>query len=310
MATSVAVPASDFNAAFSNVPNLAAPYALGDISGLTLANGMTAGYGVPSAPGGLPGDTANPPMAFGAYGGNPKWNIQRIGVLRNVPGTLPSAGAGFYSLYFYFNPNQINVSFTMNGQSTPPIYLYGAGNNGLSLGGSSSSIASQVPNLTNSQTVAWSLIFDRTYDFFRDQDPELDRGVLKDVAALYNLMGTFESAAAVPVSTPVQVVFGMTRDGQLWGFTGYISMVNITYGIFRRNMIPSRCEVDLQLTAIYVSSQVPAVVAGDTAPSTAVGNGGTGANISPIPTQNVPSLPQGPPLPALSTTPTVNFPTL
>lgn len=293
---SSSVPASTNNAAFSNIPNPAAPYALGDISGLTLANGMTAGYGVPSTWGGLPGDTANPPMAFGAYGGNPKWNVQRIGVLRNQPGTLPSAGAGFYSLYFYFNPNQINVSFTMNGQSTPPIYLYGAGNNGLSLGGSSSSLASQVPNLTNSQTVAWSLIFDRTYDFIRDGDgktSDLDRGVLKDVAALYNLMGTFESAAAVPVSTPVQVVFGMTADGQLWGFTGYISMVNITYGIFRRNMIPSRCEVDLQLTAIYVSNAVPAATTinaqgGATGlPSSSGGQGST----------------QGPPTPTILTTP-------
>jgi hypothetical protein len=267
MASSVAVPAapaSSFDAAFANIPVSAAPYALGDLSGLNLANGMTAGYGVPTAPGGTPGQTANPPMAPGAYGGNPLWAPQRIGVMRNVPGTIPSAGGGFYSLYFFFNPNQINVSFYMNGQSTPPLYLYGAGTlgdgSGNALGGTATSLAAQVPNMTNSQTVAWSLIFDRTYDFLGTDNhtADLDRGVLKDVAALYNLMGTFDSAGAVPVSTPVQVVFGMTADGQLWGFTGYISSVNITYGIFRHNMIPSRCEVDLQLTAVYVSNQVPA----------------------------------------------------
>jgi hypothetical protein len=272
--TAVAAQTSPNNQAFSDIPNPAAPYALGDLSQLTLANGMTAGYGVANTPGGTPGQTANPPMQPGAYGGNPNWPIQRIGVLRNVPGTIPSANGGFYSLYFFFNPNQINVSFYMNGTAVPPLYLYGGG---LSQGGTNTGLAAQVPNLTNSQTVAWSLIFDRTYDFFRDPKPDLDRGVLKDVAALYNLMGTFDSNGAVPVSTPVQCVFGMTSEGQLWGFTGYISMVNITYGIFRRNMIPSRCEVDLQLTCVYVSSGVPA------SGSTAVGSTGSSPTFTPGP---------------------------
>jgi hypothetical protein len=299
---SSSVPASTNNAAFSNIPNPAsAPYALGDISGLTLANGMTAGYGVPTVPGQLPGETANPPMKPGSYGGNPTWAPQRIGVLRNVPGSVPSAGGGFYSLYFFFNPNQINVSFYMNNMTTPPLYLYGAGSGGTSEAITQQSLASQVPNLSNSQTVAWSLIFDRTYDFLADEKAATyDRGVLKDVAALYNLMGTFDSQGAVPVSTPVQCVFGMTGSGQLWGFTGYISMVNITYGIFRQNMIPSRCEVDLQLTCVYVSSAVPASTTINANGGSNTGSNTAGTGTPPVYGPPTPSNPFTNPLPGIN----------
>jgi hypothetical protein len=71
-------------------------------------------------------------------------------------------------------------------------------------------------------------------------------------------MGTFESAGAVPISTPCQVVFGQTSSGQLWGFTGFITSGNITYGVFRHNMIPSRAQIDIQMTTTYVAPQTPA----------------------------------------------------
>lgn len=239
---------------------------------LTLANGMTAGLGA----GSLFGVTqySNPPLpmtafqgaAVNPYGGDPNWPVQRVGVMRNIPGSLPNPGEVNY-LYFIYNPNQIVASFQTNLSSVPPAYLYGTssvqnvnaaqdttGGQLSNLGSSGSS----VPNLTSSQTVSWSLIFDRTYDMMYDQRPNENRGVLKDTAALYSLMGTFESSGAVPISTPVQCVFGMTASGQLWGFTGYISSVNITYGIFRHNMIPSRCEIDLQMICTYVAAQAPA----------------------------------------------------
>ena len=262
-------------------------------SALSLANGMTAGVAADGQP------YSNPQLplisttgaAVNPYGGDPNWPIQRVGVMRNIPGSITGNSGDSSYLYFIYNPNQIVASFTTNTSAIPPMYLYGSGvdsgNTGSTAQQSSASAISQinnssqgssltsVPNLANSQTVAWSLIFDRTYDMMYDTNPEENRGVLKDTAALYALMGTFENSGAVPVSTPIQVVFAQTQSGQLWGFTGYISSVNITYGIFRHNMIPSRCEVDLTMTCTYVSSQAP--------PG---GSNSGGNSASPGPTQN------------------------
>jgi hypothetical protein len=256
-----------------------------DISQLSLANGMTAGYGVND------GNVDNPPMAvnapspLNAYGDftTSVWPVQRIGVLRNVPGQGPlSAGKGAgqaaanttYSLYFLFNPNEIQATFTINTGSLPAQYLYGTSNTAgyttdqSNAGGTD--LPTSVASVTTSQLINWTLLFDRTYDMAYDQNPNFNRGVLKDVAALYNIMGTFSPGQGYPSSYPVQVAFGMTGSGQLWGFTGYISSVNITYGTFRHNMIPSRCSVDLSMQLSYVSpsvnpssSELPGISPGD-----------------------------------------------
>lgn len=302
MTTSVPITNASVASAGGTIVGAPSPAIFGNGSSeLTLANGMTAGLGA----GSLFGITAysNPPLpavsntgaAINPYGGDPNWPIQRVGVMRNIPGSLPNPGEVNY-LYFIYNPNQIVAAFATNLSSIPPAYLYGnqsqanvnAAQQGISDGGTalanlgSSTSASSVPNLTSSQTVSWSLIFDRTYDMMYDSNPNENRGVLKDTAALYSLMGTFESSGAVPISTPVEAVFGMTGSGQLWGFTGYISSVNITYGIFRHNMIPSRCEIDLQMVCTYVAAQAPAGAnpGGNNAAfaSTAQANGGLGTS--------------------------------
>jgi hypothetical protein len=236
------------------------------ISTLTLANGMTAGYGVDD------GHMRNPVAAPNTYGGNPKWSTQRIGVLRNLPGNNVNNN-GNYALYFIFNPNEVAVSFAMSTSVAPPIYAYTNTSTGTAQG---TAAAAYIGN----QSVSWSLIFDRTYDMWKDST---SRGVLTDVAALYNVLGTFQTQGAVPVSNPVQVVFGRngkgdatTGSGQLWGFTGFITYAVVTYGIFRYNMIPSRCEVDLTMTAAYV---------GSTPSGTGGGNSG-----------KTPAVTQGPPL--------------
>jgi hypothetical protein len=259
---------------------------------LTLANGMTAGYGInDNHYDNWPVDSTGK-----IYG---KWPLQplRIGLLRNIPGSLPpppgsTSFNGTYTLYFMFNPNQITSQFALNMSQAAPLYLYGAGGgNGNSSADTVAQLQSQgqsatatVPNLANSQSIGFSLFFDRSYDMLYGAgnigNPSDDRGVLKDVAALYNLMGTFLSGAAVPVSTPCEVVFGQNGAGQLWGFTGYISNVSITYGIFRHDMIPSRCEVDLTMTTTYVASQVPGSTGGSSDSSVASTLGGLPANIS------------------------------
>jgi len=319
MATSQPIPNAAFNASpvqSTTVQSIAANPGLtpGNIFGsgnsqLSLANGMTAGVGVNGT---SDSPYSNPPLqltsptgaAVNPYGGDPNWPIQRVGVMRNIPGSLggnPSGNSGsdVSYLYFIYNPNQIVASFTTNISSIPPMYLYGTDTSSLVNGGSNaispangslsalSSSNASVPNLTSSQQVSWSLIFDRTYDMMYDTNPDENRGVLKDTAALYALMGTFDNSGAVPISTPVQVVFGQTggqnafgqaAPGQLWGFTGYISSVNITYGIFRHNMIPSRCEIDLTMTCTYVAAQAPSSTGVGTSylPPTSSGPGGGG----------------------------------
>lgn len=253
MATSIpqntSSPASTANAAFADVPQSVAlnPYArlVTDLSGLSLANGMTAGYGDND------GHIDNPNAWPGTYGGNPRWSyFPRVGVMRNVPGTLP--GGQIFSLYFIFNPNQITASFAVDTSQIPAQYIYGTSD---TVGTETHTAAAVAPNAAQNQTLTWSLLFDRTYDMLYDTNPDENRGVLVDVAAFYNLLATFDSNAAVPVSTPVQVVFGQTASGQLWGFTGFITQGIITYGMFRHNMIPSRCTIDITMMTNYVAPQ-------------------------------------------------------
>jgi len=251
---------------------------------LSLANGMTAGAGV------LDGVGHNPMPYNGAkgdstIGGNPATAPYRIGVMRNVPGSLPpltnGPSSGVYELGFMFNPNDIAVSFATNNSSAPPTYLYGDTSANLktlsnNVSAGTSTAPTTVPNFTNSQTVTWSLLFDRTLDMYFSKDANANRGVLIDVAMLYNIMGTFESIGAVPISTPVQVVFGQTANGQLWGFTGFINNVAIQYGNFRKNMLPSQCVIQLSMQCVYVAPQVPSANA--PAPTTSSSSNSTPAN--------------------------------
>jgi hypothetical protein len=182
------------------------------------------------------------------YGGNPKWPIDRIGMLQTSQ-AYPINGK-IYTMHFLYNPNQINVSFSTDPTQIPAQTLFAGASSDPQFSGAAA------PGLTTSQTVSWSLIFDRTYDLTYGPNPAGNRGVLKDVGALYLLMGAFDDNG-VPFASLVDVVFGQTSDGDIWGFTGYINSVNITYGIFRQNMIPSRCEVDLSMMAVYASPVTP-----------------------------------------------------
>ena len=274
---------------------------LAQVGNLTLAQGMTAGYGVND------GNTFNPPYLMAgnstvpanAYGGNPATQPNRVGLMRNVPGTLPNNQV--FELFFLYNPNLISVTFSTDPSMLPPTYYYGTGGtsgtgaDGLTYSGSNSSDTSgptgsvfgnapdpTVAALTQGQVVSWELLFDRTYDMTYNSNAAASRGVLKDTAALYNLMGTFLSNGAVPISTPIQVVFAQTNlnssnqgvsgqdtsvsanSGDLWGFTGFITSADIEYGIFRQDMIPSRCTVNLTMQTTYVSAGMGTSATGTT----------------------------------------------
>jgi len=240
-----------------------ASHSVDNVNGMTLASGMTAGVG--------PEQQSNPRLGYNTpyarNSGNPAFAPLRIGVMRSYPGILPmpnghmisgqqtgptegapaSTNTGLtsnsYYLFFLWNPNQIQVSMSMDPTQLPPIQLAGS--------------IPLAPNSLTGQSVSWSLIFDRTYDIAYSPNPEQNRGVLRDVAALYNLVGTFQSDGSTPYLVPVEVVFGRTSDA-VWGFTGYITSFDITYGIFKHNMIPARCEVQITMLARYIPQSIPA----------------------------------------------------
>ena len=245
-------------------------------SGLTLENGMTAGYG-------NSGETSNPPLpakqngqGINPYGGMQNYPISRVGFMRSIQGQLQKQ----YTLYFIYNPGEVDVSFSISSSALPANYLFPP----------SSTYDSTGAPITNGQNVHWQLLFDRTYDMVYDSDPNGNRGVLKDVGALYLLLGTFESNAAVPMSTLVEVIFGQTDNGDIWGFTGYINAVSITYPIFRHNMIPSRALVDLNMTTTYASPGAPPGGTPTSTSTTLPLDTGTGTNTNGAP-GSLPNLP-------------------
>lgn len=250
---------------------------------LTLLGGMTAGWG-------NNGETQNPPLAantgaaINPYGGNPNWPISRVGLLRNVPGSLATQ----YTLNFLYNPGEVDVSFQTNPAAMPSNYntaLTQAAQNANSPYASSSTTAAPI---VSSQTVSWTLLFDRTYDMMYDPDPNGNRGVLKDIGALYLLMGTFLGGGAVPMSTLCEVVFGQTDNGDIWGFTGYISGAQIAYPIFRHNMIPSRAEVQLTMVTVYVGATANTGSTAGGAAAIPAGATSTTTNFTPTTAQRTP----------------------
>jgi hypothetical protein len=271
------------------------------INNLTLANGMTAGWGDND------GNTHNP-LPLGDYNltgidpyghwSSTRWPVQRLGIMRNILNMGPVDAAGNqlnYSLYFIFNPNEIQVQFQVNTGNIPPQYLYGPGS-GQSQGNTGATatgdFGTQAPvaSLASAQSISWSLLFDRTYDMLYGNpgdNPDLNRGVLKDVAALYNLMGTFQQFG-YPASYPVEVVFGVTADSQVWGFTGFITQLDITYPNFRRNMIPSRAQVDLGMSVSYIGPQVPG--SGTTAAQSGAAVGQLPTNVQTIIAHSPPNI--------------------
>ena len=243
------VPGAPYSSTGQMVPAATPLTGATGLNQLDIANGMTAGWGWQD------GHTSNPGLigeangvALNPYGGGPsRWQPSRIGMLRSVPGTMKDWQGNnvVYTMYFLYNPNQIQAAFVANPNVVPPFYTY------------DNAQAPKVPNFTTGQTVSWTLLFDRTYDLMYGPDPGGNRGVLKDTGALYLLLGAFESEGGVPYSAPVQAIFGQTNNGEIWGFTGYVTSASITYGIFKYNMIPSRAEVQIQMLTTYVSLGPP-----------------------------------------------------
>lgn len=234
------------------------------LANFNLQSGITAGFDArltTNAPNGTPGNPGNRYSPYPYYGGNPNWPILRQGVLRNIPGSISNKYVGLdpdkapaYELHFLYNPNEIDISMNVDSNGLPPIQL--------AMGQPLPSGTPPVP-IGAAQQINFSLLFDRTYDMMYDPGtpdhpgPGNDRGVLFDIAVLYNAMGASLTQAMIPYAIPMEVMFGQTVTGKVFGVTGHITNFDIIYGIFRYDMIPARCEVDISMQVHYTVSSVP-----------------------------------------------------
>jgi len=123
--------------------------------------------------------------------------------------------------------------------------------------------------------VNFSLLFDRTYEMWDKSYGETlagTFGVRVDVEAFYNLMGinyfvdqsevtgsapssiNFTGPAKTTVQGPMQMVptqliFGNNSVGALQYF-GYVSTFDVTYTHFTQQMVPVRCAINVNFTAL------------------------------------------------------------
>lgn len=183
-------------------------------------------------------------------------------------GPIPGASRSYSrSLNFLYNPNTITHSYSMDPNSIPPEARV--------------ALDKATPNLISGQSVAWKLYFNRQYDVADPRgDPDRKSGVLADIAALERMMGVTLPGEGIQ-AVPLLVVFGTTANlwdsavgvagGRPFAYWGFISSLTINYLMFTHRMIPTVCEVDIQLSRRLA----PEV----TAPSDAYAHGDAQANL-------------------------------
>lgn len=170
-----------------------------------------------------------------------------------------------YGCRFLFNPSVISVSYGVAEGVTPPGELTADQAKGTAV-------------YPGSTSIAFSLLFDRTYDVY--YGPQAKGGVdLRDVGC-YADIGALEQVTGVRtlnsgvlqgmVNIPVYVIFGGGNGGKngkpLTGltFTGYIQSMSVQYGLFSENMVPTRASVDIGMTQIVGADPLAFNAAGGT----------------------------------------------
>lgn len=185
-----------------------------------------------------------------------------------------------YACRFLFNPAVINVSYNVATGVTPPSELTPDQAKALAI----------YPGATG---IGFSLLFDRTYDvYYGPQAGGFDLreiGVYADIAALESVTGvrtnvtvagndnitlaSGDNSSAIVgnmLMIPAYVIFGGGNGGKsgkpLTGLTyiGYITSMNVSYGLFSENMVPTRAAVDIQMTQLVGKDAVSFQAAGGT----------------------------------------------
>jgi hypothetical protein len=176
---------------------------------------------------------------------------------------------------FLYNPSEISASYS--------IQFYGA--------------AIQFPNVNDtatlrtglSQTVNFTLLFDRTYAFWDNKGGDLaEIGVDVDVRQLKQFTGMFIQSQNQAQATGGKnaalsqgimgridsyVVFsGSIKHGLI--YYGFISSWDVTYTHFSNKMIPMRCSVDVSFTLLPPPTQANNKPGSVPTPVTTVGGRG------------------------------------
>lgn len=181
----------------------------------------------------------------------------------DVPG---SNGRKSRSVNFLYNPNTVTHSYEFDASAIGPMSRQGED--------------VKTPVLMSGQSVAWKLYFNRQYDVNDNRgDPDKRAGVLADVQALERVMGVFKEGVGVAAQICI-VVFGSTQDALPFGYYGYISSVQVNYLMFTHRMIPTVCEVDIQMAIRMVPEGTPSTASGEATQSRATSMGLTQENFA------------------------------
>lgn len=200
----------------------------------------------------------------------------QLGIIQQTDDILqPGSGSPQkypYACRFMFNPNVINVSYSVAEGVTPPSQL------------TADQLAATAiyPGQT---AIGFSLLFDRTYEVAYGPSQYNPRdltkiGVYRDIAALEAVVGARYSVGGTPASggstdlevekgaaanaapgtsasltgnmlmIPVYLIFGGGRIGggnAGMSFVGMISSMNVSYTLFSQNMVPMRAVVDISV---------------------------------------------------------------
>ncbi|MEW1675564.1 hypothetical protein ACJ6WD_10935 [Streptomyces sp. VTCC 41912] len=158
-----------------------------------------------------------------------------------------SVTGGYLIVNFLFNPSTINLSHQQ----------------GYNLSADQMSTDGNIIGAQGIGTLAFDLLFDRTYEMYGARPSFYDeagtRGVLADVEALYNVTGAYDvtakgaqqKALRAMQPTPCSFFFGGSTSGigllvnNTLSYYGIVSGLTVAYTHFSREMIPQRCGISL-----------------------------------------------------------------
>lgn len=170
---------------------------------------------------------------------------------------------------FMYNPQQVYAAFSIESNQAQAAMLYNAPG------------ASSVLAIPLSQSVSWTLYFDRTYEVNYNKpngtsnDPAII-GVQSDVVQLMQFTGMLSNLASgtSKIKTPTVnkggvmmnifswVYFGqnvganatrMAQENRL-GYYGFINEWDVTYTAFTQNMVPYRATIDISFQMLPSTS--------------------------------------------------------
>lgn len=130
------------------------------------------------------------------------------------------------NLYFLYNPSAIAASYALNTDVLAPANMVQATEIGLGVA---------------QQSFSFSLLFNRMYEVAYDGST---KGVNADVEALEALLH-FTSMQPSIQFIPLKFFFGAH-----WSVVGVVNSISLRYTMFSREMIPTHCEVDLQVQRV------------------------------------------------------------